>query len=94
MKKKNVATENCNGMGYGCDGQGGRRTYDVTTIDIENFDKMQKECGMQKNVNSEQRFGDSTRNVCVCSRGSSMVVKEKRTGKKWNNNEKDKGNGK
>ena len=44
----------------------------MTTIDIEKIDKMQKECGMQKNVNFEQRFGDSTRNVCVCSRGSSM----------------------
>lgn len=96
LRRKNVATENCNGMGY-CDGQGGRRTYDVMTIDIDKFDQMQRECGMQKNVNLEQRFGDSTRNVCVCSRGSSMVVKEKKTGKKGNNSKKDKkdkGNGK
>lgn len=79
--KKNVAECNENWFGYGCDDdRTSRMTYDVVQIDIDRFDKIEHDCKKQRNVNIERNLGNNKRSCPVCSRGTSVVVKERRPG--------------
>ena len=68
---------------------GGRKvTFDSNYIPEDEFDRILSKCQSQRNVYLKRRWEDDTKNECICSRGTSVVVKEKRNKKGNNNNNK------
>lgn len=56
-----------------------RITFDTRVMPEEEFTNLQRKCQQNKNVYIKQRWGTDTRNNCVCSRGTSVVVRAKKS---------------
>mmetsp|Transcript_20792 Transcript_20792/g.43402 ORF Transcript_20792/g.43402 Transcript_20792/m.43402 type:complete len:509 (+) Transcript_20792:117-1643(+) len=63
-------------------------TFDTGTFRGADFEDILRKCQKQQNVNLKRKWGDDVRNDSICSRGTSVVVKEKRGNKNKKNNKK------
>lgn len=63
-------------------GANGETTHDVRSMDEEEFHKIQTKCEGQRIVYLRRTWGEDTKNDPFCGRGTSVVVKEKKTNKK------------
>lgn len=92
LKKKNCKQDD---IMEACGGH--KISFDSRSFGEDEFYEIQTKCERQQNVYMRRSWGDDTRNECICSRGTSVVVKEKRSGgggKKNKNNNKNKNDNK
>lgn len=83
----------CRAVREECMDMSGFITFDTHSISTDEFTNIENKCKQQRNVNIKRRWGDESRNIPVCGRGTRVVVKKKKKkkrNKKNKNKDKDK----